>query len=194
FNVNPVGPALIAPQPNEILPDNAAPVLSWGVVTQSESYYVEVASASGIVYGQVLASAAICNDTTCSIQLPNILAGGVYQWRVIPVTSAGVGTPSETRSFTIQGLAATPTVTETASPTVTGTVTETPDTTGTATSTVTETVTATATSTETATGTATETTTVTATETPTATATETPTSTATATPTETPTATPTNQG
>lgn len=199
FNVNPVGPALIAPQPNEILPDNAPPVLSWGVVAQSESYYVEVASASGIVYGQVLASAAVCSDTTCSVQLPNILAGGVYQWRVIPVTSAGVGTPSETRSFTIQGLAATATVTETASPTVTGTVTETPDTTGTATATptatVTETVTATATSTETATGTATETATVTTTETPTTTATETPTetptSTATATPTETPTATPT---
>jgi len=97
----PGAPTLNTPSNSAVITTTNRPTFSWNTVNYSLGYYLEITNTmGGLVYGATYYSDnPVCDVASCTVQLPNPIAYGSYNWRVIPGNNNGAGTISATRSF-----------------------------------------------------------------------------------------------
>ncbi len=96
----PSAPMLNSPADDAVIYQTNRPTFAWAEVSTATYYNLQLNNGMGaIAYEAWHESVNICNAGTCSLQVPNPLAFGGYDWRVQAYNSAGVGAWSTSRGF-----------------------------------------------------------------------------------------------
>ena len=93
--------ALTAPIHDGLISTTNRPTLVWNTVSNGLYYQLEVKNGMGtVIFTQwYTRGVAPCTDSSCSVQLPNVLAYGTYSWRVQAASQGGIGAFTNARRF-----------------------------------------------------------------------------------------------
>jgi len=93
---------LISPDPDTTLARNT-PIFTWKQINRAEKYIFKVEPIeSGAVINRIYQSSSICNNETCSVELPEPLPNGEYTWKVQTANkNGGYGEYSSDRTISV---------------------------------------------------------------------------------------------
>jgi predicted outer membrane repeat protein len=104
FNVAiaaPSAPTQVTPVDSAIINTTNRPTFVWNTTPFATFYHLEIRNGMGtLVFDQWYpANTGGCNASTCTVQIPNPIAYGGYNWRVQAYSQGGLGAFSAPRSF-----------------------------------------------------------------------------------------------
>jgi len=96
----PIAPTLSTPADETIIYQTNRPTFSWNTVSTATYYNLQIMNGMGmVVYENWHEASTICNSGVCTLQVPNPLSYGGYDWRVQAYNIAGIGAWSTTNEF-----------------------------------------------------------------------------------------------